>query len=98
MKTEKKMTTHTPGPWKIDSLGDSIYWTDSHGEHMVVVYELGSNEADAKLITAAPDLLQALVGLYEDQIDYIRINNLSGAENNHWMVIARAAIAKATEL
>lgn len=52
-------------------------------------------EADARLIAAAPDLLEALSGLHADVMDYIRLNNLGG-ENNHWLVIARAAIAKAT--
>jgi hypothetical protein len=37
----------------------------------------------------------ALDGLYQDQLDYIRLNHLPGAENNHWMVIARAALAGA---
>lgn len=41
------------------------------------------------------DLLAALEGLLADIQDYQRINNLGG-ENNHWQVIARAAIAKAT--
>lgn len=50
----------------------------------------------AALVKAAPELFEALKGLYEDQLDYIRINNLSGAENNHWMVAARAALAKVT--
>jgi hypothetical protein len=27
---------------------------------------------------------------------YIKLNNLTGAENNHWIVQAKAAIAKAT--
>lgn len=35
----------------------------------------------------------ALRGLYEDTLDYIRINNLAGSENNHWMKIAREALA-----
>ena len=40
-------------------------------------------------------LREALAGLYADQMDYIRLNHLSGAENNHWMVIARAALGAA---
>ena len=41
------------------------------------------------------ELLEALKGLHDDIMDYIRLNSL-GAENNHWLVQARAAIAKAT--
>jgi hypothetical protein len=55
----------------------------------------GSIHPDARLIAAAPDLLAALRGLHDDTADYIRLNNLCGYDN-HWMVAARAAIAKAT--
>lgn len=56
----------------------------------------GVGIANARLIAAAPELLEALQGLLADIEDYQRINNLGG-ENNHWQVIARAAIAKATQ-
>jgi hypothetical protein len=48
-----------------------------------------------KLNAAAPELLDALQGLLGDIQDYQKINNLGG-ENNHWQVIARNVIAKAT--
>ena len=51
-------------------------------------------EANARLIAAAPDLLEALKGLYADQVDYLTINKLGG-KDNHWMKAARAAISKA---
>jgi hypothetical protein len=53
-------------------------------------------ESDARLIASAPQLLEALRGLHDDTIEYLRLNNLGG-ENNHWLVIARAAIQKATK-
>ena len=40
------------------------------------------------------DLLIALKGLLADITEYQTLNNLGG-EDNHWQVIARAAIAKA---
>ena len=40
------------------------------------------------------ELLEALKGLLADITEYQTINHLGG-ENNHWQVIARAAIAKA---
>ena len=43
------------------------------------------------------ELLEALKGLLADITEYQTINNLGG-ENNHWQVIARAAIAKASGL
>ena len=42
-----------------------------------------------------PELLEALKMGYADTMDYIQRNHLSGAENNRWLVLARAAIAKA---
>jgi len=41
------------------------------------------------------ELLEALKMGYADTMDYIQRNHLSGAENNRWLVLARAAIAKA---
>lgn len=38
---------------------------------------------------------QALKGLLGDIIEYQTINNIGGCENNHWQVIAKAAIEKA---
>lgn len=48
-----------------------------------------------RLMAAAPDLLDALKMGVAETLDYIRINNLAGAEKNHWIVLAQAAIAKA---
>lgn len=55
----------------------------------------GSDEVHARLIAAAPDLLAALALLHDNLAEYQRINHLGGY-NNHDMVMARAAIAKAT--
>lgn len=53
-----------------------------------------TDKANARLIAAAPDLLEALKGLHDDLAEYQRINNIGGYDN-HWMVAARAAIKKA---
>lgn len=50
--------------------------------------------ANASLISAAPDLLEALQLLHDNLAEYQRINNLGGYEN-HDMKMARAALAKA---
>ena len=57
---------------------------------------LAEAEANARLIAAAPDLLEALKVGYTETMDYIQRNHLSGSENNQWLVLARAAIDKAT--
>lgn len=51
---------------------------------------------NARLIAAAPELLEALQGLHDDIAEYQRINHIGGYEN-HSMRIARAAIEKATK-
>lgn len=43
---------------------------------------------------AAPDLLEALILLYDNLVEYQRLNNIGGYDN-HDMQMARAAIAKA---
>jgi hypothetical protein len=40
--------------------------------------------------------VEALQMGYADTMDYIQRNHLTGSENNRWLVLARAALAKAT--
>lgn len=54
---------HSPAPWRRDWC--EIY--DSNGRH--VVWELGNDdEDDARLITAAPDLLAACKAVNDDDL------------------------------
>ncbi len=57
--------------------------------------ELDAKLAELERINA--QLLEALEMGYADTMDYIQRNHLSGSENNHWLVAARAAIAAAKE-
>jgi hypothetical protein len=98
---------HTPGPWVVGNQ-DPLNFGKQRGngtEPIGFVYgpsfpersELGREAlSNARLIAAAPELLEALKMGYADTMDYIQRNHLSGAENNRWLVLARAAIAKAT--
>ena len=97
--------SHTKGPWSFsdETIRDGLRSRLIHGmpEGMLAIVRVENQgsyygEANARLIAAAPDLLEALQGLLADIQDYQRINNLGG-ENNHWQVISRAAIAKATQ-
>ena len=93
------MNKHTPGPWRVvDSWndymvesqnGEEIIWQD--GPHNTPTI----NEANARLIAAAPDLLEALEHMlhrahpaYVDD-DFMQEKLITAIE------IARAAIAKA---
>jgi hypothetical protein len=81
-------TQHTPGPWKTNgdpyvSTADgrrSIAFCDSH-------QQAHEDRANARLIAAAPDLLDALLRVLRD----VASDGLDGWEDQ-----ARAAIAKAT--
>lgn len=90
------MSKFTPGPWEVRygmsgkarTVNPVLNWNS-------LARKGHDAEANGRLIAAAPELLNALQGLLADIIDYQTINKLGG-ENNHWQVIARAAIRKAT--
>jgi hypothetical protein len=57
-------TKHTPGPWQIRSGGNTgkFFVEQSQGAEVTICFvdtNLRSNEANARLIAAAPDLLAA---------------------------------------
>ncbi|MBB4799704.1 hypothetical protein HNP32_003464 [Brevundimonas bullata] len=87
---------HTKGTWHID--GDTVVSFDG----AIVVWELNSNDADAALITAAPDLLDALRDLLGNaEIARFHIQGteegmLIGSALFDTINQAREAIAKAT--
>jgi hypothetical protein len=98
---------HTPGPWQVHTSNSwrRIYSRD-HGSvcepvvqndgHPDLFFKNGGPEGhDAKLIEAAPDLLEALKTLYEENADYIRLNHLGDVHHNRSMQLARDALAKA---
>ena len=98
---------HTPGPWKWVQLDFSGYYHELHDKSGTVICDDGSAQgeysaqidvkgANARLIAAAPELLEAL----EDAL--IDFDNWAAHEDNHphehlvvWAEKARAAIAKA---
>lgn len=53
--------THTPGPWSIDDRGDCLDIIGPSGEWLVATVQGGrdEDEPDARLIAAAPELLEA---------------------------------------
>lgn len=51
--------------------------------------------ANARLISASPDLYEALAEMVEEKADYMVRNNLGDPEREHTIKLARAALAKA---
>lgn len=84
---------HTPGPWAIEAEEFEEYWCPF--SHFNVGPALGiKSEQDARLIAAAPELLEALEGLLCWCQGY-EADKLNPHAFSH-MESARAAIAKAT--
>jgi hypothetical protein len=87
------MSKHTPGPWIRRWLGDSE-WAAGPAYHPTLIrvsrsdHGMGYEEiaATARLVAAAPDLLEAL----QDAV-----STMPADSPVKWVVWARAAIAKA---
>ena len=85
------MNKHTPGPWRVVDSWDDYMVESQNGEE--IIWQDGPHqtpaikEADAYLIAAAPDLLEALVAIVGDS----SIQRVSDDLHKK----ARAAIAKA---
>jgi len=80
-------TKHTPGPWHWHDLGNDWCVSGANGDNAIVAPDRKPSTADARLIAAAPELLAALERIAAWKTDW-RIDEA--------IVIARAAIAKAT--
>jgi hypothetical protein len=87
-----KPTQHTPGPWKVDDWSEIWAEADAEGICSVNTHRnLMRAFADARLIAAAPELLEALGRLEIAARSVAQNARLANARAN-----ARAAIAKAT--
>ena len=100
---------HTPGPWIVKKNIDGIYAgtmslvaTESSGEivgpRQLRYQAVGCVEANARLIAAAPDLLEALSKLTEMYCQMVHSGDCGNwnPEDDIEIQEARAAIAKAT--
>jgi len=88
---------HTPGPWRIDPIkahanGNRRIMAEQCTTVAVVPEHLA---ADARLIAAAPDLLEALQEVCA-RLLYRGVSTNAGRPDRTALEIARAAIAKAT--
>ena len=100
------MSKHTPGKWEADYEDDSVMYGGNMVAHVFAgLGRKGERKANARLIAAAPELLEACKGLLAD-IDGGAINGalvlagLHGMSESNDLTVertnrARAAIAKA---
>ena len=82
-------TQHTPGPWTVDN--QYIHGPD--GIRFLAVAGDGAGQANARLIAAAPDLLNLLTAA--DRLEELTGENLAVYART-FAALARATIAKAT--
>lgn len=89
--------SYTPGPWKAKQLstysdpGHVIVWPDKNGQHMRRLDFQGNfTESDARLIAAAPELLEALKRIASG------VENGQSFSGTDCAEIAQDAISKAT--
>jgi len=88
----------TPRPWTVHHrMTDCVTFEGWHGQENLFLQNLDGyfacqNPDDAKLIAAAPDLLEALKGVLKrcEGMGYVGIDG-------QYLKVVRAAIAKATE-
>ena len=93
------MSKHTPGPWRIERQNPSPTtgeWMVSGAKpgYLAEVRDCGSGDeqANARLIAAAPDLLEALTAL----VGLARMRAAPLGDYVSALAVADAAIAKAT--
>lgn len=79
-------TKHTPGPWHV-SQPDGNYIRSEIGG--IAGLTFSATKADAHLIAAAPDLLEAL------ELAVTLDRSAADGDESIWVTDARAAIAKA---
>ena len=98
--TSKAGHTFTAGPWELRSVtcksGRNKLALRASGRHIcdISIYD-DEDEATARLIAAAPELLEALQGLVRFT-DAVRVQVGMGKTQLERLAKARAAIAKAT--
>ena len=94
------MNAHTPGPWTARHTpsrcsGVADLWCIDWSKDQEEVAEIVHGEADARLIAAAPDLLEALEELRSAAIDLDQEDGESVKLCENAIYKARHAIAKA---
>ena len=92
--------THTPAPWKVQlqPYSSAPRIVSETRQIAKILFDLGSEDAEvmpnARLIAAAPELLDALIQLVED-VEFAQPKIELGLIGNRQIRAARIAIAKA---
>jgi hypothetical protein len=84
---------HTPGPWTYEAEETGFAGAIVAKTGWICDFDTDPSPANARLIAAAPDLLEALI-----ECEYIISHCLFGCDAENITAKARAAIAKTTGL
>ena len=93
MNTQTLDMFPSPGPWTIYEENGEIEIRDANGKAITTIpyeFRTARDEANARLIAAAPDLLEALQKILWTPIDVTDLEKYASV-----LVLARAALAKA---
>ena len=85
------MKTHTPGPWHVSPQANNQLFICTLSECLAEVF---TDEANARLISAAPDMLEALELVVAWEEDY-RTRNHLGKKSPDPFRLAKEAVKKA---
>jgi len=87
-------TTHTPGPWETEYVSEADVWgiwQEKPPENETGSIARAYDESNARLIAAAPELLEAL----KYWLPVIEAQEGKSDEKDQWVDCVRFAIAKA---
>lgn len=84
---------HTPGPWRVEQAS----WDEETGDVRYTLDDVkGASAADARLIAAAPDLLEALQAVDQQTFCDCLHDGIGEHQTGCFVPLTRAAISKAT--
>ena len=92
-------TTHTPGPWKTDRAGVNVVDPSEKAEYVIAFCKgasIAELTANARLIAAAPELLDALIAA-SGALEHLRQTGHVGDRYLPIIALARTARASATQ-
>ena len=92
---------HTPGPWKVSKNGNDIEMANSDNAGIATLYAISElqDKANAKLIAASPEMLEALKAMTEHYVDLVNSSDAGSWNPEEEDVVkkAREVITKATK-